>query len=104
MAVTTEDVMRVYNTYIKGKNYIATSFVPIGQTDLALENSTLADVVEEKIVEGGGQGLIYWEPAWVSTSCSTRWGQGSHWENATMFDENTQAHEGISFYNEALND
>jgi len=52
LAVTTEDVMRVYNTYIKGKNYIATSFVPIGQADLALENSTLADVVEEKIVEG----------------------------------------------------
>ena len=52
LAVTTEDVMRVYNSYIKGKNYIATSFVPLGQTDLALENSTLAEVVEEKIVEG----------------------------------------------------
>ncbi|MFT6417422.1 MAG: zinc protease [Dokdonia sp.] len=52
LAVTTEDVMRVYAKYIKGKNYIATSFVPIGQTDLALENSTLAQVVEEKIIEG----------------------------------------------------
>ncbi|WP_299437647.1 pitrilysin family protein [uncultured Aquimarina sp.] len=52
LAVTTEDVMRVYNQYIKGKHYVATSFVPIGQTDLILKNSTLAEVVEEKIVEG----------------------------------------------------
>ncbi|WP_299683095.1 pitrilysin family protein [uncultured Dokdonia sp.] len=52
LAVTTEDVMQVYNKYIKGKNYIATSFVPNGQVDLALESSTLAEVVEEKIVEG----------------------------------------------------
>jgi arabinogalactan endo-1,4-beta-galactosidase len=29
---------------------------------------------------------VYWEPAWVSTSCPTRWGVGSHWENATLFD------------------
>lgn len=52
LAVTTEDVMRVYNTYIKDQHYIATSFVPNGQTDVALENSIPAKVVEEKIVEG----------------------------------------------------
>jgi len=34
----------------------------------------------------GGVGVVYWEPAWVSSTCSTRWGQGSHWENATLFD------------------
>jgi arabinogalactan endo-1,4-beta-galactosidase len=34
----------------------------------------------------GGVGVVYWEPAWVSTSCATRWGTGSHWENATLFD------------------
>ncbi|WP_108801653.1 pitrilysin family protein [Aquimarina sp. Aq107] len=52
LAVTTDDIMRVYNQYIKGKHYVATSFVPIGQTDLILNNSTLAEVVEEKIIEG----------------------------------------------------
>ena len=52
LAVTVEDVERVYNTYIKGQNYIATSFVPNGQVDLALENSKLAEVAEEKIVDG----------------------------------------------------
>jgi len=34
----------------------------------------------------GGVGVVYWEPAWVSTSCKTRWGTGSHWDNATLFD------------------
>ena len=34
----------------------------------------------------GGVGVVYWEPAWVSTKCPTRWGIGSHWENATLFD------------------
>lgn len=52
LAVTPEDVMRVYNQYIKDKNYVATSFVPRSQKDLALTGSVLADVVEEPIVEG----------------------------------------------------
>lgn len=42
----------------------------------------------QAIFNGGGNGIVYWEPAWVSTPCSTRWGQGSHWENATFFDFN----------------
>ncbi len=52
LKVTTADVMRVYEKYIKGKNYVATSFVPKGSLQLALEGSQKADVVEEKIVQG----------------------------------------------------
>ena len=52
LAVTPEDVISVYNTYIKGKHYVATSFVPKNQANLALQNSTLADIVEEKIIKG----------------------------------------------------
>jgi len=52
----------------------------------------------QAVVDGGGLGVVYWEPAWVSSDCSTRWGQGSHWENATLFDfENTEMHEGGDF-------
>lgn len=51
-AVTKEDVMRVYNKYIKDQPAIITSFVPKGQLDLALENAVVADVVEEQIVQG----------------------------------------------------
>ena len=52
LAVNTEDVMRVYQKYIKGKHFVATSFVPKGKANLILAGSTLAAVVEEKIVEG----------------------------------------------------
>jgi zinc protease len=52
LAVTADDVMRVYKKYIKDKHFVATSFVPKGQTHLALEDSKLANVVEEKIIDG----------------------------------------------------
>lgn len=52
LAVTPADVTRVYEKYIKGKNYVATSFVPRGKMNLALEGSKRAEVVEEKIVQG----------------------------------------------------
>ena len=50
-AVTADDVMRVYEKYIKGKPFVLTSFVPKGQTDLIAENSEKAEVVEEEITE-----------------------------------------------------
>ncbi|HAV55279.1 MAG TPA: peptidase M16, partial [Aequorivita sp.] len=49
--VTKEDVMRVYNQYIKNKPYVMTSFVPKGQLELIAENSEKANVVEEEIKE-----------------------------------------------------
>jgi zinc protease len=52
LAVTPADVMRVYDKYIKGKNYVATSFVPKGKVNLALSGSSKAEVSEEKIVQG----------------------------------------------------
>ncbi|MDR7132364.1 zinc protease [Algoriphagus sp. 4150] len=52
LAVSIEDVMRVYHQYIKDKNYIATSFVPKGNLTAALEGSEKAEVVEEQIVQG----------------------------------------------------
>jgi len=53
----------------------------------------------QSLIDNGGLGVVYWEPAWVSTKCSTRWGQGSHWENATFFDflNNNEVHRGIEF-------
>ena len=50
MAVTIADVKDVYNRYIKGKNYVATSFVPKGQVNLAAEGSVNAGIVEENIL------------------------------------------------------
>lgn len=49
-AVTKADIIRVYEKYIKGKPYLATSFVPKGQPDLAAEGSVPAGVKEEDIL------------------------------------------------------
>lgn len=54
-AVTKEDVMRVYNQYIRNKNFVVTSFVPKGQINLALAGSVKADVVEESIEDSGSE-------------------------------------------------
>jgi len=44
------------------------------------------------VLSSGGTGVFYWEPAWVSTkTCGTRWGKGSNWENAAVFDYKGQA-------------
>ena len=59
----------------------------------------------QSIVENaGGEGVIYWEPAWVSTNCSTLWGQGSHWDNATLFDHNNKPTLGMQFFNGSIID
>lgn len=52
LGVTKDDVLRVYNTYIKDKNFIATSFVPKGMAKLAIKDSKEAIIKEEKIVQG----------------------------------------------------
>ena len=55
--------------------------------------------LKEKVVNAGGEGIIYWEPAWVSTTCKTLWAEGSHWDNATLFDNTNKATLGMQFYN-----
>lgn len=49
--VTIDDIMRVYEQYIMGKPYVATSFVPRGQTGLIAEGSVDAGIVEENVLE-----------------------------------------------------
>ncbi len=39
-----------------------------------------------EMINRGAMGVCYWEPSWVSSDCSTQWGQGSHQEHATFFD------------------
>lgn len=52
---------------------------PTNQRDWLIE-------LAEEVIAKEGLGIIYWEPSWVSTPCSTQWGQGSHQEHATFFD------------------
>ncbi|WP_343795879.1 glycoside hydrolase family 53 protein [Gaetbulibacter jejuensis] len=79
---------------ILGNDALVSSYPATQQGQLGYLNQ-LQSIVEN----AGGEGIVYWEPAWVSTSCSTQWAQGSHWDNATLFDHNYQATLGMQFYN-----
>lgn len=43
--------------------------------------------------DAGGTGVIYWEPAWISTTAKP-----THWENAALFDYDGRALNGIEFF------
>ncbi|MCB1121858.1 MAG: insulinase family protein, partial [Verrucomicrobiae bacterium] len=49
--VTSDDIKRVYQQYLKDRPYVVTSFVPKGKVDLVVKGSDLYPVVEEAIVE-----------------------------------------------------
>jgi arabinogalactan endo-1,4-beta-galactosidase len=53
----------------------------------------------QEVINRDGTGVVYWEPAWVSSTCWTQWGQGSHQEHATYFDfqNNLLPNGGINF-------
>lgn len=50
-AVTMEDVKAVYEKYIKGKNFVETSFVPKGMVNLIAEGAINAGIVEEDVTK-----------------------------------------------------
>ena len=47
--VTKDDIMRVYNQYVKGKSYLTVSYLPLGQENLAVSGSTLATIEQEDV-------------------------------------------------------
>lgn len=40
----------------------------------------------QNMLNAGGSGVMYWEPAWISSQMKDSWGPGSSWENCTFFD------------------
>jgi len=84
---------------ILGEDALVSGYPATEQGQLNFLNK-LAEVINV----AGGEGLVYWEPAWISSSCSTLWGEGSHWDNATLFDQNNKANLGMKFYNASFNE
>ena len=83
---------------IFNKNALITGYPASEQGQLNYLND-----LKTKIFQSGGEGIVYWEPAWVSTSCSTLWATGSHWDNATLFNHNNKSNLGMQFYNASKN-
>lgn len=77
---------------VLGKDSLLAGYppTPAGQAHYLIELS-------RTVIANGGDGVLYWAPAWVSTSCRTRWGVGSAWENATLFDFQGNVLPGIGF-------
>ncbi len=65
-------------------------FTPEGQYDFLVR-------LAQEVQQGGGLGVIYWEPAWITSDVKDLWGSGSSWENNTLFDFNGNQHKGIDF-------
>ena len=80
---------------IMGKDALIEGYPPTPQGQLKY----LVDLTKQ-MIKGGGKGVIYWEPAWVVNDCSTLWGKGSHWDNATFFDatNENEALEAFDFF------
>jgi len=51
----------------------------------------------QQVINGKGDGIQYWEPAWISTSMKDQWGTGSPWENNAFFDFDGNTIRGINF-------
>ncbi len=68
-----------YNNLLGGVPLSGYPFTRKGQFDFMVK-------LTQEIVDGGGVGVVYWEPAWISLNMKDLWGTGSAWENATFFD------------------
>ncbi|MFW5753889.1 MAG: glycosyl hydrolase 53 family protein [Marinilabiliaceae bacterium] len=42
-------------------------------------------------------GVIYWEPAWISSKMKDLWGTGSSWENCAFFNFSGNASEVLNY-------
>ena len=67
-----------------------------GQYDLMVK-------ITQEVKDGGGQGVVYWEPAWISSDMKDLWGTGSSWENNTFFDFDGNTIQGIDFMKHDFN-
>ncbi|MDQ2657655.1 MAG: glycosyl hydrolase 53 family protein [Bacteroidota bacterium] len=55
------------------------SFSQEGQLDMMHK-------ITQEVIDGGGIGLVYWEPAWITSPLRDYWNTGSAWENCAFFD------------------
>ena len=51
----------------------------------------------QAIYSNGGSGIMYWEPAWITSPMRDMWGQGSSWDNNTLFDSQGNALIGLDY-------
>ncbi|MFK7771908.1 MAG: glycosyl hydrolase 53 family protein [Saprospiraceae bacterium] len=83
-----------YNNFVGNNgNTLSYSTTAEGQKNFLLD---LAEVVDEN----GGTGVLYWEPAWITSTLCDQWGQGSSYENVGFFNfnDNNKALPAFDFF------
>jgi arabinogalactan endo-1,4-beta-galactosidase len=70
-----------------GYNNIMSSADPVNGYAISQDGQAryMRDLTQA-IISGGGSGIQYWEPCWITSSMKDLWGTGSSWENNALFD------------------
>ena len=80
-----------YNNHFGSQSAIAGyPYTKKGQSDIMIK-------MTQEVLDGGGQGIIYWEPAWITSRLNDGWGVGSSWDNVTLFDFNGNVLKGADY-------
>jgi arabinogalactan endo-1,4-beta-galactosidase len=74
-----------YTNVISGNTGFSSYSVSASQQYQYMKDFTQA------VITGGGTGIMYWEPAWITSTMKDKWGTGSSWDNCTFFDFNGNA-------------
>ena len=88
---TTEDADRYKNTINTSKLAAGYPATEDGQYNYLL-------ALTQEIIDGGGKGIFYWEPDWITSNMKDLWGTGSSWDCNTFFDFQGEIIKGNAFY------
>lgn len=71
---------------------------PVSGYPFTLEGQTnyLVDLTKA-LKNAGASGVVYWEPAWITSAMKDQWGTGSSWENNAFFDFQGNTQRSIDF-------
>lgn len=86
-----------YNN-IFGQNSLVSGYEATeeGQRDFMIK-------LTQEVIDGGGTGIMYWEPGWITSNMKDRWGTGSSWENNAFFDFEGNVHIGMDYMTHEYN-
>lgn len=79
-----------YNNQFGGNEVSGYPITPEGQLDLMI-------TITQNLIDGGGTGIFYWEPAWITSDLRDSWGAGSSWENNAFFDYDGNANQAFDY-------
>jgi arabinogalactan endo-1,4-beta-galactosidase len=84
-----------YGNFLGGNgDVVAYPATPGGQRDFLLD-------LREAVCTNGGSGILYWEPAWVTSEMCDAYGRGSSYENAAFFDYAGRPLPAFDFFGDA---